>query len=91
MYIAQVIGHVIATKKDAQLTGKPLLVIAPINGVTREFDKSNLLVAVDSVGAGKGETVLVVSGSPAGRYEGSAGGPIDAAIIGIIDEVEIRI
>lgn len=90
MYIAKVCGHVVATKKDSQLTGKPLLVVAPLNGFTKEFDQMNLLVAVDSVGAGIGETVLVATGSPASRFEGFSGGPVDAAIIGIIDMMEIQ-
>ena len=90
MYIAKVIGHVIATKKDSQLIGKPLLVVAPMNGLSKEFDKINLLVAVDSVGAGVGETVLLATGSSARRFEDSAGGPIDATIIGIIDAIEIQ-
>lgn len=90
MYIAKVIGHVVATKKDTQLTGKPLLVVAPMNGQSKEFDRTNLLVAADSVGAGVGETVLLVIGSPAGSFEYSAGGPIDAAIVGIIDMMEIQ-
>ncbi|HWQ43980.1 MAG TPA: EutN/CcmL family microcompartment protein [Desulfosporosinus sp.] len=90
MYIAKVIGHVVATKKDSKLTGKPLLVVAPINGLSKQFDNKNLIVAVDSVGAGVGETVLLVMGGSAGRFEDSAGGPIDAAIIGIIDTMEIQ-
>ncbi len=90
MYIAKVIGRVVATKKDSQLIGKPLLIVAPMNGLLKKFDKTTLLVAVDSVGAGIGETVLLAIGSCAGCYEDSAGGPIDAAIIGIIDEMEIQ-
>jgi len=90
MYIAKVVGHVVATKKDSKLIGKPLLVVAPMNGVSKEFDNMNLLVAVDSVGAGVGETVLLTTGSSASRFEDSAGGPIDAAIIGIIDVMEIQ-
>jgi len=90
MFIAKVIGHIVSTKKDSQLTGKPLLVVAPMNGYSKKFDKQNLLVAVDSVGAGLGETVLLVSGSSACHFEGSAGGPIDAVIVGIIDTMEIH-
>lgn len=90
MYIAKVIGHVVATKKDSQLTGKPLLIVAPLNGLTKQFDHQDLLVAVDSVGAGIGETVLLTTGSPASRFEGFCGGPVDAAIIGIIDMMEIK-
>ncbi|MEA4924392.1 MAG: EutN/CcmL family microcompartment protein [Syntrophomonadaceae bacterium] len=89
MYIAKVIGHVVSTKKDSQLTGRPLLMVALMNGVSREFDKDKLLVAVDSVGSGVGEIVLLVTGSTASRFEDSAGGPVDAAIIGIIDVMEI--
>lgn len=90
MLIAKVIGNIVSTKKDSQLTGKPLLVIAPINGNSKDFDTEKLLVAVDSVGAGVGETVLLVCGSSAGKFEASNGIPIDAAIIGIIDSMEIH-
>lgn len=89
MYIAKVIGHVVATKKDSKLIGKPLLVVAPIDGLSKEFDRHNPFVAVDSVGAGIGETVLLATGSAAGQFDDSMGGPIDAAIIGIIDVLEI--
>lgn len=89
MYIAKVIGHVVATKKDSKLVGKPLLVVAPLNGLSKEFDRNNPFVAVDSVGAGIGETVLLATGSVAGQFDDSSGGPIDAAIIGIIDDLEI--
>lgn len=89
MYIAKVIGHVVSTKKDSQLTGRPLLVVAAMNGASKEFDKDHILVAVDSVGAGVGEIVLLATGSSASRFEGSPSGPIDAAIIGIIDAMEI--
>jgi ethanolamine utilization protein EutN len=90
MYIAKVIGHIVATKKDIQLTGKPLLIVALVNGVSKEFDQINPIVAVDSVGAGVGEIVLLTTGSSARHFEDSAGGPIDAAIVGIIDEMKIQ-
>jgi len=87
MIIAEVAGHVVATKKDDRLTGKKLLVLHPHNG--EAYDRGRPMVAIDGVGAGIGEVVLVVTGSSAREMCDAPGTPVDAAVVGIIDTVEI--
>lgn len=82
MKIATVVGHVWATKKESSLTGFKLMVVQPLMG-------GEGYVAADVVGAGIGERVLVVDGSTARRALGSDSCPIDCAIIGIIDSLEV--
>ncbi len=88
MIIGRIIGTVVATRKDSRLEGKKLLLVRPItlNGE----DESSYLVAIDTVGAGFKERVLVVSGSSARLAEGLKDRPVDAAIVGIIDTVEVN-
>jgi microcompartment protein CcmK/EutM len=87
MIIGRILGTVVATRKDERLQGKKLLLVRPIN--LQGEDESSYLVAVDTVGAGYREKVLVVSGSSARLAEGLKDRPVDAAIIGIIDTVEV--
>jgi microcompartment protein CcmK/EutM len=87
MIIGRIIGTVVATRKDSRLEGKKLLIVRPIT-LTGE-DEQSYLVAIDTVGAGYGERVLVVSGSSARLAEGLKDRPVDAAIVGIIDTVEV--
>ncbi|MGB9975664.1 EutN/CcmL family microcompartment protein [Thermovenabulum sp.] len=92
MIIAKVVGNVVATKKNEGLTGAKLLVVKPINKKNEYgelLEEEKYLVAVDSVGAGIGETVLLVTGSTATKIMNDANAPVDAAVIGIIDEIEI--
>ncbi len=86
MILAKVVGTVVATRKDERLVGSKLLLAQPIspNGEPR----GPQLVAVDTVDAGAGETVLIVSGSSARMAAGLADRPVDAAIVGIVDVVE---
>jgi ethanolamine utilization protein EutN len=86
MFIAKVVGNVVATQKDEGLVGTKLLIVCP---QFEEFRKEKCVVAVDSVGAGIGETVLVVKGSSARLTDHLKSSPIDHAIIGIIDEIEL--
>ncbi len=85
--IGRIIGNVVATRKDPRLEGKKLLLVRPIT--LRGEDENNYLVAIDTVGAGFRERVLVVSGSSARMADGLKDRPVDAAIIGIIDTVEV--
>ena len=87
MIIGRIIGNIVATRKDARLEGMKLLLVRPIN--PRGEDESGYLVAVDTVGAGYRERVLVVSGSSARMAEGMKDRPVDAAIVGIIDTIEV--
>ena len=87
MQIAMVVGTVVATKKHAALEGAKLLLVQP---QTPEGEpRGPVLLAIDSVGAGVGERVLVViEGKAAGDALGRRGAPVDAAIVGIIDRVD---
>jgi microcompartment protein CcmK/EutM len=87
MIIARIIGSVVSTQKDPRLLGKKLLIVRPIN--LDGTDQSGYTVAVDTVGAGFHERVLVVAGSSARLAEGNKDCPVDAAIIGVIDTVDI--
>ncbi len=88
MLLAKVIGTVVATRKDPKLESNKLL-------LTRGMDPSGrvdgaLLVAVDTVDAGVGETVLIVNGSSARMAAGMKDCPVDAAIVGIVDQIEVH-
>jgi microcompartment protein CcmK/EutM len=87
MILARILGTVVATRKDERLQGKKLLVVRPVNPDGK--DESGYLVAVDTVGAGFRETVVVVSGSSARLAQGCKDCPVDAAIVGIVDTVKI--
>ena len=88
MLLAKIVGTVVATRKDPRLVSSKLLVVRPMD--PRGKAEGNYLVAIDTVDAGVGETVLVVSGSSARMASGLKECPVDAAIIGIIDEVDIN-
>jgi ethanolamine utilization protein EutN len=87
MIIGRIIGNVVATRKDPRLEGTKLLLVRPLT-LTGE-DENSYVVALDTVGAGFREKVLVVSGSSARLAEGMKDRPVDAAIVGIIDTVEV--
>ncbi len=93
MFLARVIGHVVATKKDAAMNGRKLLLLRPL--VVDESDParlrpgSNTVVAVDALGAGRDEIVLFCQGSSARAADGMKTLPIDAAVIGIVDSVDV--
>ena len=88
MILARVVGTVVATRKDERLVSSKLLVVRPVDPSGKA--DGNYLVAVDTVDAGTGETVLVVSGSSARMAAGLKDCPVDAAIVGIVDQVEVR-
>lgn len=87
MIIGRILGTVVSTQKDERLSGKKLLIVRPIN--LDGTDQSGYVVAVDTVGAGFHEKVMLVSGSSARLAEGNKDCPVDAAIIGVIDEISI--
>ena len=87
MIIARILGTVVSTQKDERLHGKKLLIVKPIN--LDGTDQSGYLVAVDTVGAGFRERVLVVGGSSARMAEGNKDCPVDSAIVGVIDSFEV--
>ena len=92
MFLAKVTGSVVSTQKVQQMVGQKLLVVEPLR--VDEKNKKSLkgtgrtFICVDTVGAGEGETVLIVQGSSARFTEDTKMLPIDAAIIGIVDSVE---
>jgi ethanolamine utilization protein EutN len=88
MIICEVVGHVWATKKEDSLSGMKLMVVKQVDYYSQK--QSATFVAADVVGAGIGEKVLVVSGSTARRAFGRDDIPIDAAIVGIIDSLEVE-
>ncbi|SCX75021.1 EutN/CcmL family microcompartment protein [Alkaliphilus peptidifermentans] len=88
MYVGKVIGMVVATRKDDNLVGKKLLIVQQTD--MKGNPSGNEEIAVDSVGAGTGEFVLVAKGSPARQVFDNPNSPIDAAIVGIIDNIEVK-
>jgi microcompartment protein CcmK/EutM len=87
MIIAKVVGTVVATRKDERLVASKLLVARPLDPSGKP--DGNYLVAIDTVDAGFGETVLIVSGSSARMAAGLKDCPVDAAIVGIVDTIDI--
>ena len=88
MRLAKVIGTTVATAKDPQLTGNSLLLCVNCGPDGEELAEEAPYVAVDTVGAGVGEVVLVATGSAARVAAATASAPTDAAIVGIVDSVE---
>lgn len=86
MILAKVVGTVVATRKDERLVSQKLLVARPLDPSGKP--DGNYLVAVDTVDAGFGETVLIVSGSSARMAAGMKECPVDAAIVGVVDAVD---
>jgi ethanolamine utilization protein EutN len=87
MILARVVGTVVATRKDPRLEGRKLLVLRHISA--RGQDRDTYAVAVDTVGAGVGEKVIAVQGSSARMASGCKDSPVDTAVVGIIDEIDL--
>jgi ethanolamine utilization protein EutN len=88
MLIARVVGTVVATQKHRTFEGAKLLLVQPVT--LQDVPRGPTLLAVDSVGAGVHEKVLVViEGRAAAEAVGRKGTPVDAAVIGIIDAVDV--
>jgi microcompartment protein CcmK/EutM len=90
MFLAKVVGNVVATQKNPRCQGMKLLIVQP--HVTKDaalVPSGSSIVAVDSVGAGSGELVLFTQGSSARLTPGTKDAPVDAVIIGIVDSVEV--
>ncbi len=89
MQIARVIGTLVSTQKHRKFEGAKLLLVQPLN--LDDTPRGNALLAVDGVGAGVHEKVLIVlEGRAAGEAIGQKGAPVDAAIVGIIDSVDVH-
>ncbi len=89
MRVGKVIGTLWATRKDERLSGMKLLCVLPLN-ICTGVNSDEPLIAVDSVGAGVGDTVLLVGGSSARSATGDSNAPVDATIVGIVDAHEIQ-
>ncbi|WP_312095166.1 EutN/CcmL family microcompartment protein [Aminipila sp.] len=89
MKVAKVIGNIWATRKDERLAGLKLMILLPID-LLHEESYHTPIVAADIIGAGVGETVLFVSGSSARSAVGDTTIPVDATIVGIVDDKEIN-
>lgn len=88
MILGKVIGTVWATRKDEQLVGMKLQLVMEVD---LDYSlKSNFVVAVDSVGAGVGEIVLVTQGSSARQTELTRNKPVDAVITAIVDKLDVK-
>jgi ethanolamine utilization protein EutN len=87
--LGRVIGNVVATQKLKKFEGAKLLLVQPMN--PDDSPRGTPLLTVDGVGAGVGERVLVVlEGRAAGEALGRAGAPVDAAIVGIVDRIDLE-
>ena len=88
MQICRVVGNLVATQKNRKLEGAKLMLVQPLG--LDDAPRGATLLAIDSVGAGVGERVLVViEGKAAGQALGRKAAAVDAVIIGIIDEVQV--
>ena len=87
MYVGIVVGSVVATTKNEALIGKKLLIVQKVNPYGGNLNETE--VAVDSVGAGTGEYVLVTNGGSARNVFDASISTIDAAIVAIVDSMEV--
>lgn len=94
MFLAKVTGSVVSTQKASAMTGRPLLTVEPVRVDPGQRDRlvptGRTFVVVDTLGAGLGEMVLIVQGSSARLLPDTEKLPIDAAIIGIVDAVNVE-
>lgn len=94
MFLGRITGSLVATQKVESMVGQKLLIVEPLR--VNEQDQSELkptgrtFVVVDTVGAGEGEVVLCVQGSSARFTPGTREMPVDAAIVGIVDRVQVH-
>jgi len=93
MFLARITGSVVATQKVDTMTGQKLFIVEPLRinekTPTELAPTGRTFIAVDPVGAGEGEVVLIVQGSSARFTEETKKLPVDCAIIGIVDNVQL--
>ncbi|NBB83875.1 MAG: ethanolamine utilization protein EutN [Alphaproteobacteria bacterium] len=96
MLLGRVQGHVVASQKDPAMQGCRMLLVEPVKidyddagGGTMQ-PTGRALVAVDRIGAGEGQIVMLVQGSSARMTEGCAKMPVDAVIVGLVDEAFVK-
>ena len=88
MLLGRIAGTVVATRKDEKHEGKKLLIVRTFDPETGH--DSGYQVAVDTVGAGAGEIVIIVKGSSARMATGMADHPVDCTIVGIVDTIDLH-
>jgi ethanolamine utilization protein EutN len=96
MFLGRVQGHVVASTKDPAIAGSKLLVVEPLKVIYDDsgggdFDVTGrAIVAIDRIGAGEGQLVLIVQGSSARMVAGCSKMPTDAVIVGLVDEAVVK-
>ena len=88
MIVAKVVGNIWATRKEESLSGMKLMIVEILDPLTKKEGRS--FVAVDQVGAGIGDTVIVSTGSSARLAKLGRHSPIDAIIVGIVDQMDVH-
>ena len=86
MILCQVVGTAVSTRKDAQLQGAKLLVAVEVDPQGQSLEKGTMIV-IDAVGAGRGDIVLVATGSAANLTSQTTHSPVDATAVAIVDTV----
>jgi ethanolamine utilization protein EutN len=86
MILCQVVGMAVSTRKDQQLQGAKLLIVVEVDARGQPLSKGTMLVS-DTVGAGRGDIVLVATGSAANNTPQTAQSPVDATAVAIVDTV----
>jgi len=89
MVLAQVVGTVVSSNKEPKIEGIKFLLLEKIDPASMQ-GKKDYVVAMDSVGAGPGEVVFYVSGSSSRMTRTTEGRPSDAAIIAIVDSIDLK-
>jgi ethanolamine utilization protein EutN len=89
MFFAKVIGTIWATRKDENLKSFKLQVIQPLN--SKQENTGTPIVAVDTVGAGPGETVIYITAREAVIPLPVEMAPVDASIVGIVDKIDLKV
>jgi len=89
LHLGRIIGTVVATRKDEKLVGTKLMITQPLNIDLQP--KSEPIIAVDTVGAGIGELILYVTGTASRIAAKKMDAPIDASIVGIVDNIDIPV
>jgi microcompartment protein CcmK/EutM len=89
MLIGRIVGDLTATRKDPSHEGRKILLVQPLN--LDGTDRGAAMVALDAVGAGAGDRVLIVTDGFAAMtaVDRPAGSPIDVAVVGFIDRIEL--
>ena len=92
MHLAKVVGTIVSTQKAPSLVGCKLMIFKKINenGEFEKYSSQSPAFAVDAVGAGIGETVMVTTGSTARYVYGDKTVPLDMTIVGIVDEIQVE-